>query len=259
MDALLTTNINIWGVIALVLLGIIAVCFIICLLVREFNSWFKMRYRWKKIEVGGSPAEFLRTQLDNAGLNDVKIKVSFFLMGYSFLRKKIYLKKRYANNSSVVGYTLAFEYLNMAKAHAQEDKNAITCQRFGWLVDLNSIFFVPLVLIGFILDIVVLNKFGLLTFIFALIGLIFWGLSFKVIVAKYKVLKQAVNDSKTMVADCGFYNEKEIGWSNKIYKNELNLFKANAFLSMFKSIYYVFLFIYYLVKSIFAGKLFSKK
>ena len=125
---------------------------------------------------GKNSTEMVRYYLDKEGLKDVKVaKASWFralIFGnsYSLSKKTIFLRKGIYNKSSVTAIGVAMQKVGIAKLINSGDKAAITRNTTQVITLVGPILFIPLVLIGAIIDVILFHVFGVFSIVALSIG-----------------------------------------------------------------------------------------
>lgn len=129
----------------------------------------------KTLASGKNSFDMARYMLDKSGLTDIQVKQAGFFRAwiygnyYDMKRKTIYLRKSISNKNSVTAVGLALQKVGIAILCESGDTKAITRYRFKKLGIYGPFLFLPTIIIGVLLDIVI---FSLKSFPFSIIGFV---------------------------------------------------------------------------------------
>ena len=147
--------------------------------------------------LGLSGGEYARKLLDQNGMPDVQVKkcgiIRTILFGnhYSITKKTVYLRMLTINKPSLTSVAMAAQKVALAEQHKDGDAKMIVRSRLQGLGVFAPFLFVPLVFIGFLIDIFVLQTL-LFSLIAAVVGLLFIIFGFIVTVLNIPVEKNAM-------------------------------------------------------------------
>ena len=133
-----------------------------------------------------------RKILDNNGLNHIKISVVGSLMfgnSYSHFFKKIRLRRWTVKKNSVSSMAMGAQKSSLAILDKEGDKDMKTRIILTPFIYFGPLMFLPLLIIGLVVDILLFNFSGVVTIIAASLGLLFYFASF---VMSLMVLKTEV-------------------------------------------------------------------
>ena len=144
-----------------VLLGIAIIAAFIAQIVIAIGYW---RGNRTNNSLGLSGGEYACKLLDQNGMPDVQVKkcgiIRTILFGnhYSITKRTVYLRMRTINKPSLTAVAMAAQKVALAEQHRDGDTKMIVRSRLQGLGVFAPILFVPLVLIGFLVDLFVLNS-----------------------------------------------------------------------------------------------------
>ena len=232
-------------IITLVIVGILALAFLYASGVRWYASRILIWLDLKKLELNLPMEQYVRTLLDEQGLVDVEIKKAGFFSSlfigntYSVKKKRINLHWFTARRTSIGNLARAGRLIGLAKMHAEGAKNlrAVEFTRwFGWL----PILFIPLIIIGLIVDLIAGESVGLYTLIFFFFCLV---LVLFTLIMSFVALKsnfKAYDIGREIILNMQILGEKETKKFNSLIKTWKQLDVINVIITTFELIYFVF-------------------
>ena len=213
--------------IAMIIVGIFIIIFASVGLVISFILWLKYHKLNKtKNSCGLTGEEAARRILDNNGLQHIKVKCTGSILwgnSYSHVFKKVRLRRFTYKKDSVTSLAMAAQKSALAVMDKEKDpimktRNVlIPLQLFGPLM------FIPLVVIGVIIDLVIVMQTGgtptfIATFISAGLGLLFYIVSFALTVVILKAETKAQARSIEILKDERLATDDEIESIKELYK-----------------------------------------
>ena len=219
-------------ILALGIVGTIIVVIAIAIGVLGFlSSLFKwiIIFKYKrlnktKVECGKTGEEVARELLDKLNLKDVKVeKVGFWaslLFGnhFSVKHNAVKLRKNLLTKSSITAVALSAQKVAVAEAHHKGDKRVKRRQilmGFGYLA---PVFFVPLILLGIIVDMAVLSHIGTFSVVFTAISLAYFIGGIVAMSLNIKLEKQTSARAEELFAQEKLLTEDEISEAHSLYK-----------------------------------------
>lgn len=190
-----------------------------------------------------------RFALDRAGLTHVKVRKSgfirelFFGNYYNIFTKTIYLRSIFGkidNKQSVTSTALALQKAGIAKLCEEGDRKAVIRNRLSIIAIFGPLLFIPVVLIGFLVDFYVLKTDGgVASYIGLGVGglLLFIGLI--VTFLNIPVEKQGNEMALDMARDYGLANEEELQIMKKVFDAYIMQYICNFILEVLRVIEWV--------------------
>ena len=163
------------------------------------SIWLAIKYiafNRKKNSKGLTGSEVARKILDANGLQKIKVSTfGSFLFGnsYSHYFKKVRIRRLIHKKKSITSLAIGAEKASLAILDKEKDKDMMTRIRLTPLIYFGPLAFIPIVLVGVIVDIIVFNFSGVPTIIATVLGLSFYVIS---LVLSIKVLKTEVKAQK---------------------------------------------------------------
>lgn len=155
-----------------------------------------VKFNRRKNSCGLTGEQIARKILDDNGLEKIRVKcVGSIMFGnsYSHYFKKVRLRRRTWKKDSVSSLAMAAQKSCLAILDKEKDKDMKTRIVLTPLTIFGPFMFIPLLIVGVILDIIFFNFSGWITILFAGLGLGFFLLSF---VLSLVVLKTEVKAQK---------------------------------------------------------------
>lgn len=204
-----------------VLLGIAVLAALISQIYVAIGYWKGNR---TENAAGLSGAQIARKLLDENGMPDVEVKKCTFLRmllfgnHYSIMKKTVYLRKYTIDKTSVTSVALAAQKVALAKQHRDGDKKMIVRSRLQGLGVFAPILFIPLVIVGVIVDLLVTHTF-ILTICAIALGFLFIIFGFVVTLLNIPVEKKAIACAEEWLQNETFLTREEFFTVKKIYRS----------------------------------------
>ena len=202
-----------------VLLGIAIIAALIAQIAVAVGYW---RGNRTNNSLGLSGAEYARKLLDQNGMPDVQVKkcgiIRTVLFGnhYSISKKTVYLRMRTINKPSLTAVAMAAQKVALAEQHKNKNAKMIVRSRLQGLGVFAPYLFIPLVVIGFLIDVFVAQTL-LFSLIATVLGLIFILFGFIVTLLNIPVEKKAMK--RALVFLKANLTREEIVIVKKIYRS----------------------------------------
>lgn len=202
-----------------VLLGIAIIAALIAQIAVAVGYW---RGNRTNNSLGLSGAEYARRLLDLNGMPDVQVKkcgiIRTVLFGnhYSISKKTVYLRMRTINKPSLTAVAMAAQKVALAEQHKNKNAKMIVRSRLQGLGVFAPYLFIPLVVIGFLIDVFVAQTL-LFSLIATVLGLIFILFGFIVTLLNIPVEKKAMK--RALVFLKADLTKEEIVIVKKIYRS----------------------------------------
>lgn len=205
-----------------VVCGLLIVASIIALGVSIYLAISYVRYNKKQNSCGRTGEEIARTILDRNGLQKIKVsKTGSILFGnsYSHYFKKVRLRRLTWKKQSVTSLAMASQKSALAVLDKENDKDMKTRIRLTPLIYFGPIAFVPMVIIGVLLDTLLFkNTNAYCGIIFTVIGLVFYLLSFIMAILVLKTEKKAQKRAYEIMKDEGLATKEELEMCKKLFR-----------------------------------------
>ena len=201
----------------LVIMAIVAIIMRIIVVIKYFEG------NHTKTKNGKTSFEVARELLDKAGLEHIKVKKAgifrafFFGNSYSLSQKTIFLRGTIANKDSITAVGIAIQKVGIAKLCETGHKVAKTRNIMQILNIFAPIMFVPIVLIGFIIDFALFNVFGVFSIIGIAVGLFLVATGFIATLLNLPVEKKANNMALELIDETGIFDDEEKRIIKKVF------------------------------------------
>ena len=170
---------------------------------------------------GQNGEEIARDLLDKEGLNHIRVSVTgSFLFGnsYSHYFKKVRLRRWTVKKRSISSLAMAAQKSSLAVLDKEGDKDMKTRIALTPLIYFGPLAFVPLVIIGIGLDIVLFHTIGVFSIILTALGLLFYLVSFIMSIMVIKTEKKAQEKAIEVMRRDNLANEEEIGMCKELFR-----------------------------------------
>ncbi len=205
----------------LAIMTIVAIVMRIIVVVRYFKS------NRKTCASGISGPQAARYVLDQCGLTDVQVKKSgffralFFGNSYSVSRKTIFLRRTIWEKNSLTAVGIALQKVGVAKMCADGKKSVKVryyCQLLGLF---GPVLFIPIILIGVVIDMLLYSAFGTFSIVSIAISLAILLTGFIVTLLNIPIEKKANEMALEMIEESNFCSEEERQEIKKIFDTYL--------------------------------------
>lgn len=200
----------------------IVIASIFALIIAIFLGISYAKYNRKKNSIGKTGEQVARTILDNNGLQRIKVSKTGSIMfgnSYSHFFKKIRLRRLTWKKDSVTSLAMAAQKASLAIMDKDGDPDMKTRVRLTPIIYFGPLAFVPLIIIGALLDIFVLNSVnGTGIIICSVVGLLIYLLSFIMSIYVLKTEKKAQNKALEIMRSEGLATEEELKMSKKLFR-----------------------------------------
>lgn len=226
----------------LIVSGLIIIVSIFAFFVSIILSIKYVKYNKQMNSANLSGEQAARKILDANDLQDIKVKVTGSLMfgnSYSHYFKKVRLRRRTVKKPSIASLAMAAQKSSLAVLDKEGDPDMKKRVKLTILNVLGPLAFIPLVIIGIALDIVINNTVGNLAIIFAGVGFLFYLVSFLFSIAVLKTEKKAQEKAVEILLAEHMATPDEVEDMKKLFKLYNIEYVNNLILSMLEMLYYV--------------------
>ncbi len=217
--------------------------------VMKLVVWIKyLRANKTPISVQMSGLDAARYVLDKEGLDYVTVKKAGFLREaifgnyYNIATKTIYLRSVFGkidNKQSVTSVALGVQKAAVAMLCESGDKQAVTRNRWHLIGLFGPFLFIPLVLIGAVLDFTVLNTGGLLSGICLGASGVFVVMGFVVTFLNIPVEKKANQIALGLMEKHGLATGEELGTMRDVYKAYITSYICDFILELLRILQWI--------------------
>lgn len=205
-----------------VVMGFLIIASIIALGVSIFLAVSYLKYNRKENRCGKTGESIARTILDHHGLQNIKVsKTGSILFGnsYSHYFKKARLRRLTWQKKSVTSLSMAAQKSALAILDKENDPDMRNRVRLTPLIYLGPIAFVPLVIVGALLDMFIYKSDnGNCILLLSVISLVFYLVSFIMSLLVLKTEKKAQIRALQIMQTDGIATNEEIEMSKKLFR-----------------------------------------
>lgn len=202
--------------------GLLVVVSIFAFVISAFLSIAYIRYNRKTNSCNRSGEEIARAVLDRNGLQNIRVtKTGSIMFGnsYSHYFKKIRLRRLTWKKHSVSSLAMAVQKSSLAILDKNGDKDMKARVKMTPLIYFGPLAFVPLVIIGAVLDLLVLNsQNGICTIVATSVGLLIYLVSFAMSVAVLKTEKKAQAMALEIMEANSIATQEELQMCKKLFR-----------------------------------------
>ena len=202
-----------------VVCGLLIIVSIFALGISIYLSISYVRYNKKQNSCGKTGEQIARKILDHHELGHIKVSKTGSIMfgnSYSHYFKKVRLRRLTWQKRSVTSLAMAAQKSALAVLDKENDAEMRTRVRLTPLIYFGPIAFVPMVVIGVLLD--VLLSTGFCGILFTVLGLGFYLLSFVMSILVLKTEKKAQKRAYEIMKEEGLATEEELESCKKLFR-----------------------------------------
>lgn len=188
------------------------------------SIWLMVKYvkfNRKNNSAGLSGQEVARKILDDNGLNNIAVKVTgSFLFGnsYSHFFKKVRLRRFTRHEKSLTSLGMGAQKASLAILDKEGDPDMRKRIRLYPLITFGPFAFVPLILIGGLLDYFVFGQTGIVTLVLTGIGLLFYVYSLVLSILTLKTEKKAQEKAYSILEEKKLATKEELDSLKELFK-----------------------------------------
>ena len=180
-----------------------------------------VRFNRKENSAGLTGQAAARRILDNNGLSHIEVcerGVFFFGNGYSHYFKRIRLRSRIRNKSSITSLAMGAQKASLAVLDKEGDPDMQTRIKLIPLINFGPFAFIPLVFVGVLLDVMIFNSTGICTAILCSFSILFYVLSIVLSVYTLKTEKKAQEKAYVLLERNNMATKEEIEDMKALFK-----------------------------------------
>lgn len=229
--------------VAIVIVGaLLAVATFVAFFARV-SIFFRYRRNNKKLcTCGLTGAEAARKLLDSKGMQDVQVKKAGFfrawIWGNSYApnKKTIYLRRAIIDKTSMTAVGMACQKVGLAMQHQEGDAKYKVYSKLVPYCPFVGVMFIPMVIVGLVIDMLFFNLSGIVTLIVAVIGLLMYIGAFVLIILNLPVEKKGVANALTIMQKTGIMDTLEMLEMNKLYKSYILQYTTDLIIAVLQLI-----------------------
>ena len=240
-------NVSLWVQIALVVVAVliiivgVASCAVSIVLAVKY-----VKYNRTKNSCGLSGEEAARKILDDNGLNHIKVSKNGSLLfgnSYSHYFKKVRLRRRTYKKDSISSLAMAAQKSSLAILDKENDPDMKHRIVLTPIITFGPYAFIPLIIIGVLIDILVFGMNGVMTIIFACLGLAFYIFAFILSLKTLKTEVKAQNRAYEVLKEKNMANDEELEMMKSLFKLYNIEYVNNMILAFLEVLYRVLMII----------------
>ena len=187
------------------------------------SIWLMVKYvKFNRTEnsAGLTGQEVARKILDENGLNHIKVKATgsiLFGNSYSHFFKKVRLRRLTRHERSLTSLGMGAQKASLAILDKEGDPDMRKRIRLYPLITFGPFAFIPLIIIGALLDYFVFSQTGVITLVLGGIGLLFYVYSIVLSVLTLKTEKKAQEKAYDILKEKGLATEEELSSLKELF------------------------------------------
>lgn len=202
--------------------GLLIIVSIFAFVVSIYLAISYVKYNRKENSLGQTGKEVARNILDKNDLQNIKVSATgsvLFGNSYSHYFKKIRLRRLTWKKKSVASLSMAAQKSALAIMDKEKDPDMIKRIRLTPLIYFGPLAFVPLIIIGLLIDVLLLkSNNGTFTILFTILGLVLYIIAFVMSILVLKTEKKAQMKAIEMMKKDNLATEEEIEMCSKLFK-----------------------------------------
>ena len=206
-------------------LAVVGLLILLVAIVSLFVSvWLAIKYskfNRKENSVGMTGEEVARKVLDDNDLQHIKVKVTGSLLfgnSYSHYFKKVRLRRLTRHKTSVTALGMGAQKACLAILDKEGDPDMRKQVRLYPLITFGPFAFIPLILVGAVLDYFVFNQSGVCTYVLGGLGLLFYVYAIVLSVLTLKTEKKAQQRAYDVLQNSSLATEEELEDLKKLFR-----------------------------------------
>ena len=219
-----------------IIMAVVALIMWISVIVRYMST------NKKTLQSGESSFNAARKMLNKSGLGNIEVKTAGFFRAwiygnyYDMKRKTIYLRRNISDKNSITAVGLALQKVGVAKLCEEGDAKAVTRYKMKKLGIFGPLFFLPIILIGAIVDIVAFSGTGTFSVIGIILGLVLLIAGFVETLLSIPVEKKANEMALEMIDECGYMTEDERASLKKVFDTYITAYVCDFIVTVLRII-----------------------
>ena len=229
--------------VALLIVGVLIV--VVALFAFVISIWLSIsyiKYNKRQNAAGITGEEAARRILDANGLQNIKVKTSGSLMfgnSYSHYFKKVRLRRRTIEKTSIASLAMGSQKAALAVLDKENDPDMRKRVRMVPIISFGPFAFIPLVIVGIVIDVLLFNGTGWVTMAAAVAGLMFYIFSLALSVWTLRTEKKAQERTYVLLREQRMATEDEIAAMHKLFRLYNIQYINDIVLSFLEVLYYI--------------------
>lgn len=207
--------------IALGIVGcLIAIVSVYALIVSVWLMVKYIKFNRQKNSAGLTGQEVARLILDDNGLNHIKVKATGSLLfgnSYSHYFKKVRLRRFTRHEHSLTSLGMGAQKASLAILDKEGDADMRKRIRLYPIITFGPFAFIPLIIIGALLDYFVFNQTGIITLVLGGLGFLFYVYSIVLSVLTLKTEKKAQEKAYSILEEKRLITNEELDSLKKLF------------------------------------------
>lgn len=242
LDLVLMILLGVFGIILLA-----ALIFATITRIRIFATYRKLNKIMNSEGLTGKEAtrKFLdMVELESVGVEKCSWWRALFSLGgamgfgnnYSIYKKTIFLRRNIVDKKSLTAVGIGTQKVGLAMLDKRGDKQYRFTARIKPFLFFAPVAFLPLIIIGTILDVLIFKSVGIMTVVFTLIGLAYYILAFLILLFTIKTEKRANKISIGLMEETNFLTPEERENIKTLYNTYILAYIADFIVALLKLI-----------------------
>lgn len=201
--------------------GLIAIVGIASMVVSVWLTVKYIKYNRRQNSSGMTGQELARKILDDNDLQHIKVKTTGSIMfgnSYSHYFKKVRLRRHTKNEASLTSVGMGAQKAALAVLAKEGDPDMKKRIKLVPIITFGPFAFIPLVLVGALLDYFVFAGAGVCTYALGALGLLFYAYSIVLSVTTLKTEKKAQERAYVILSEQGVLNNEELTDLKELFK-----------------------------------------
>lgn len=208
--------------IALIIVGaLIAIMGVVALVISIWLGIKYYKFNRKENSAGLTGEQTARKILDDNGLQYIKVKVTGSLLfgnSYSHYFKKVRLRRFTRHKTSLTALGMGAQKACLAILDKENDPDMKKRVRLYPLITFGPFAFIPLIIVGAVLDYFVFSQSGMWTFILGGLGLLFYAYSIVLSLLTLKTEKKAQEKAYVILQDSRMATDEELADLKELFR-----------------------------------------
>ena len=137
---------------------------------------------------------------------------------YSHYFKKVRLRRRIWKKDSLTSLAMAAQKSSLAVLDKEGDEDMKKRVRLTPILNFGPLLFIPLIIVGAVLDLIISNTFGIITVVCTVAGILFYLYSFIMTILVLKTEKKAQDEAMYILDKNNMATADEIEDMKKLFK-----------------------------------------
>ncbi len=225
---------------------LIVIVSIIALIVSIYLAISYIKYNRKQNSIGMTGLDIARKILDDNGLSNIKVSATGSLLfgnSYSHYFKKVRLRRLTYKKTSVSSMVMATQKSALAILDKENDPDMRKRVRLTPIISFGPFAFIPIIIIGALLDFLVFSGDGTVTLIATGAGVLIYLFAFLMSLSVLKTEKKAQARAIEIMQSENIATSEEQQMAQKLFKLYNIEYVNNMVLAMLELIYYILQFV----------------